>query len=111
MFFTAAGLRHPAGDSTTKQLPAAKLLKPCVSEPPTWKSGMPNSRLLPGLRLEQQIAGPGLIDLIAVGVAHKLRRAGGAAGVKVSRGLAHRKSRLPLTSLSDGCSLMRSLKE
>jgi hypothetical protein len=55
MFFTAAGLRHPAGDRTTKQLPATKLLNACVSEPPTWKSGIPKSRLLPGLDLSRRL--------------------------------------------------------
>jgi hypothetical protein len=38
-------------------------------------------------RLEQEIAGPSLIDLIGVSVADKLRCAGRASGVKVSRGL------------------------
>ena len=36
-------------------------------------------------RLEQQIYGPRLVDLVAVGVPDKLRRARGAAGVEVSR--------------------------
>src|SRR5215813_13318066 len=48
MFLTELGLRHPAGDSTTRQPPALRVAKVCVSEPPTWNSGMPNSRL-PGL--------------------------------------------------------------
>src|SRR5487761_1532163 len=46
MFLTAAGLRHPAGDSTTRQLPAHRVASAWVSEPPTWNSGMPKSRLL-----------------------------------------------------------------
>src|ERR1700722_14178987 len=55
IFRTAAGLRQPEGDRTTRQLPADKLLKACVSEPPTWKSGMPKSRLLPGLDLSRRL--------------------------------------------------------
>ena len=37
-----------------------------------------------GSRLEQETARPSLIDLIGVRVADKLRRAGGASGMKVS---------------------------
>ncbi len=78
-----AGLRHPAGDRTTRQPPPESVDRACVSEPPTWNSGMPKSRLAPGLRLEQQIHDPCLIDLIGVGVADELRRSGSAAGVEV----------------------------
>src|SRR5580658_4592026 len=55
MFLTAAGLRHPEGDRTTRQLPAAKVLNACVSEPPTWNSGMPKSKLVPGLDLSRRL--------------------------------------------------------
>ncbi len=44
---------------------------------------MPNSRLLPRCRFEDQVAGPGLVDLVAVRVADQLGCAGGAAGMEV----------------------------
>src|SRR6185437_10893866 len=59
MFLTEAGLRHPAGDSTTRQLQAHRVASAWVSEPPTWNSGMPKSRWLAafgrkGMRLQAQ---------------------------------------------------------
>src|SRR6185437_5663394 len=51
MFFTADGFRHPDGDRTIRHAPVASVASVCVSDPPTWNSGMPNKRLLPGLAL------------------------------------------------------------
>src|SRR5689334_2408761 len=51
MFFTAAGLRQPDGDSTIRQPPAVNVASAWVSDPPTWNSGIPNNRLVAGLAL------------------------------------------------------------
>jgi hypothetical protein len=51
----AAGLRHPDGDSTTRQLPALKVASACVSAPPTWNNGMPNSSVSPGLAFRSRL--------------------------------------------------------
>ncbi len=55
MFLTEAGLRHPEGDSTTRQPPPVSVASACVSEPPTWNSGMPNNRLIPGCDLSTRL--------------------------------------------------------
>ena len=44
----------------------------------------PEKKAASGLQAQQQPHAPGLVDLVALGVAHELGRAGGAAGVEVA---------------------------
>ena len=55
MLRTAFGLRQPAPESTTRLPPAEKVCSACVSEPPTWNSGMPNSKVPPGLAFRTRL--------------------------------------------------------
>lgn len=56
MFFTEFGLRQPLGDSTTNEPPADSVSNTCVSDPPTWNSGMPNSMLAPGFDFSSRLS-------------------------------------------------------
>ena len=81
-FRMAAGLRQPAAERTTRQPPADSVAKACVSAPPTWKSGMPNSRLTPGSPLSCKYLHR-LRNFVGMRVPNEFWRAGCAARVKV----------------------------